>query len=112
MAMQRNDPKWDVRTRIPLGLRFLAVSVGLVTAAATLAAPAQADPVSDSFLAALNNAGVSYNDPTSAVDLGQQICPMLVQPGGSFASVASNMAGNNGMSPMMAGLFTSIAISM
>jgi hypothetical protein len=37
---------------------------------------------------------------------------MLVQPGGSFATVASNMAGNNGITPAMSGLFTSIAISM
>lgn len=90
----------------------LAVCAGLVTGAATLAAPAHADAAGDSFLAALNNAGVGYNDPASTVALGQSICPMLVQPGGTFASVASSMGGNTGMSPPVAGLFTSIAISM
>jgi hypothetical protein len=90
----------------------LLVSIGVLTAVAASAATAQADPIQDSFLNALNNAGVSYNDPGSAVSLGQSICPMLAQPGGNFATVASNMAGQNGLSASMAGLFTSIAISM
>jgi Protein of unknown function (DUF732) len=91
---------------------WAAVSIGVVTAATTLAAPAQADPAGDAFLSALSNAGVGYNDPANTVALGQSICPMLSQPGGSFASVASSVAGNNSMSPDMAGMFTSIAISM
>ena len=65
----------------------------------------------DAFLSALNNAGVNYGDPGSAVALGQSICPLLAQPGGSFAGAASNIA-NNGIPPNMAALFTSIAISM
>jgi hypothetical protein len=36
----------------------------------------------------------------------------LAQPGGNFASVASQMGGTNGVSPGMASLFTTIAISM
>jgi hypothetical protein len=85
----------------------LAVSVGVLTAAA----PAHADTLTDSFLSALNDAGVGYDDPANAVALGQSICPLLAQPGGSFAGAASNIA-NNGISPDMASLFTSIAISM
>ncbi len=95
------------RTRI---LR-VAVSVGAITTTALLPAPAHADTTGDSFLSALNNAGISYDDPANAVALGQSICPMLAQPGGNFASVASSMAGN-GISADMVGLFTSIAISM
>lgn len=95
-----------------MGVRALAVSAGVIVAAATLAAPASGDPASDAFLSALNNAGVNYADPGSAVAMGQSICPMLVEPGGSFASTASSITGNNGLSPMMAGLFTRIAISM
>jgi hypothetical protein len=94
-----------------MAVGWAAVSIGVVTAAATLAAPAHADPGS-AFLSALSNAGVGYNDPASTVALGQSICPMLAQPGGTFASVASGVTGNNGMSPDMAGMFTSIAISM
>lgn len=88
-----------------------AVAAGL--AAVALSAPAQANSIDDAFLGALNNAGVNYSDPGSTVSMGQSVCPMLAQPGGSFASAASNVVGNsNGMSPAMAEMFTSIAISM
>src|ERR1700676_5080460 len=113
MILQKTCGKWiSQASSPPMAARALAVSVGLITAAATVAAPAHADPVGDAFLGALNNAGVNYNDPGSTVALGQSVCPMLVQPGGSFASTASSVTGNNGMSPAIAGLFTSIAISM
>src|SRR6185312_5422240 len=86
----------------------IAVSVGVIAAAGVAAPPAQADTMGDAFLSALNNAGVGYNDPSNAVQLGQSICPLLSQPGGSFARAASSIA-NNGVSPDMADLFTSIA---
>lgn len=92
--------------------RATALSVGIVAAAASLAAPAQADQTSDSFLRALSSAGVNYGDPASATSLGQTICPMLAQPGGSVAKTASQISGHSGLRPDMAGLFTSIAISM
>jgi hypothetical protein len=88
-----------------------AVSVGVITAAGVSAAPARADAMTDAFLAALNNAGVGYGDPSSAAQLGQSICPLLAQPGGTFAGAAANVA-NNGIPPGMAALFTNIAISM
>lgn len=88
----------------------MALSVGIVVAAS--APPAHADTVSDSFLSALTNSGVSVADPNMAVSMAQKICPMLVKPGGNFAAVASQMGGTNGVSPGMANLFTSIAISM
>jgi hypothetical protein len=97
--------------QVPI-VRVLAASVGVITAAGLAAAPAHADAINDSFLSALTNSGVGYDDPGNAVQLGQSICPLLSQPGGNFASVASSMAGNNGLSPDMTGLFTSIAISM
>ena len=88
----------------------MALSVGIVVAAS--APPARADAVSDSFLSALTNSGVSVADPNMAVSMAQSICPMLVKPGGNFAAIASQMGGTNGVSPGMANLFTSIAISM
>jgi hypothetical protein len=90
----------------------MALSVGIVVAASVAPAPANADAVSDQFLAALTGSGVSVADPNMAVGMAQSICPMLVKPGGDFASVASQMGGTNGVSPGMANLFTSIAISM
>lgn len=98
---------------------LIAASV-LAWTALTVAAPAQADPVpvpppspaDNSFLSALNSAGVGYGDPGAAVQMGQEVCPMLVEPGKDFASVASQMRGDGGMSPQMASFFTGIAIQM
>ena len=85
--------------------------VGVATAV-TVAAPAHADPVTDNdFLGALTNAGIGYNDPASTEQLGQSICPMLVEPGKNMASIYSTVS-NNGISPAMASFFTGIAISM
>ena len=106
MTEHRIRRRWATTTAV------LALTAGMMAGAGASAAPAHADSTTDAFLSALNNAGVGYDDPSSAVSLGQSICPMLAQPGGSFAGVASSMSGNNGMSPQMASLFTSIAISM
>jgi hypothetical protein len=92
----------------------LAIAASTVAASLAIAAPASADPANpngDSFLNALNRAGIGYNDPANTEQLGQQICPMLVEPGKSLASVYSRVS-NNGISPDMAAFFTGIAISM
>lgn len=94
-----------------LSVRALAATACLTTAAAVFAAPASADPVDNTFLAALNEAGVGFNDPAATEQLGQSICPMLVEPGKSLASVYSTVT-NNGINPDMAAFFTGIAISM
>jgi len=88
-----------------------ATLVGTATALA-LAAPASADPLTDNnFLGALSNAGIGYGDPTNTEQLGQAICPMLVEPGKNMASIYSTVS-NNGINPQMAAFFTGIAISM
>jgi Protein of unknown function (DUF732) len=93
----------------PLTIRLLAVSAGLLTVAAAFAAPAEADGNDDNFIDALNHAGIDFGEPGNAMSVGESICPMLAQPGGNFAAAASSVAGR-GMSPRMAGLFTTIAI--
>lgn len=100
-----------------MAARAFLATAGAVAAALALAVPAQADPAPNdptdtSFLNALNDAGVGYGDPNAAVQMGQDVCPMLVEPGKNFASVASQMRGNSGMSPEMASFFTGIAIQM
>jgi hypothetical protein len=90
----------------------MAISVGIVIAASAAPATARADAVSDTFLSTLTSSGVSVADPNMAVTMAQSICPMLAKPGGNFAGIASQMGGTNGVSPGMANLFTSIAISM
>ncbi|CQD24461.1 DUF732 domain-containing protein [Mycolicibacterium senegalense] len=100
-----------------MSARPILAAAGAIAAALALAVPAQADPVladptDNSFLDALNTAGVNYGDPNAAVQMGQDVCPMLVEPGKDFASVASQMRGDGGMSPQMASFFTGIAIQM
>jgi Protein of unknown function (DUF732) len=94
-----------------MAVRLLALCVVPIAAFEVCSASAHADMVADSFLAALSSAGIEYGDPTSAVALGQSICPMVVQPDGTFATVASRVASNTGMSVDKAGVFTVIAIS-
>jgi Protein of unknown function (DUF732) len=83
--------------------------VGVATAL-SLAAPASADPTTD-FLSTLTDAGIGYEDAASTEQLGQSVCPMLVEPGKSLASVYSTVS-NSGINPDMAAFFTGIAISM
>ncbi len=92
-------------------VRLLALSAGVITANVVLAAPAQADPTGDAFVAALTNAGLGWSDPANAVALGQSICPMLSAPGQTAASVASTVADSAGMSLGAANLFTGIAVT-
>ena len=76
------------------------------------AAPAQADTTDDAFLSALTDAGIGAVDPTNAAELGQQVCPMLAQPGQTAADVAAKVADAGGMSLGPATMFTGIAISL
>jgi hypothetical protein len=89
-----------------------AVSAAFLAAAALTASPAQADPAEDAFLSAVSEAGVVMGDPGSAVALGQQVCPMLADPGQNAADVAGKVADAGGMSLGPATMFTGIAISM
>ncbi len=88
-----------------------------VAAGISLAAPAPADPVPDpdrdAFLSALTRNGIDLagDNPDLTAQLGERVCPMLVEPGKSFAQVATTVA-DNGISPDVAAFFTGIAISM
>jgi hypothetical protein len=90
----------------------LVVSVGVIGAVAASGTTARADMVGNSFLNALTAAGIPYNDPSSTMALGQSVCPMAVQPGGTFDAVAASMAYHSGMARDRANLFTLIAISV
>jgi hypothetical protein len=91
-------------------IRVLTAVAGLLTLAAAIGAPAEADPnTDDGFIDALNHAGVDFGQPGNAMAVGESICPMLAQPGGSFAAAVSSVR-RQGMSPAMAQMFTTIAI--
>jgi hypothetical protein len=92
-----------------LAVRFLLGAGCLITAAAMFSAPVEADPHDDDFIDALSHAGIEYGEPGNAMAVGQSICPMIAQPGGSFAAAASGVA-HRGMSPQLAQMFTTIAI--
>ena len=93
------------------GPRFLALTVGVFGLSATMAAPIHADMMGNAFLTALSNAGISYSQPATTMAMGRSVCPMAVQPGGTFESVVSKMAENNGMSREAAAAFTIVAIA-
>lgn len=99
---------WDFRHQ-PLTIRLLTAAAGLLTLASAFAAPAGAEGNGDDFIDALNHAGIDFGEPGNAMAVGESICPMLSQPGGSFAAAASSVSGR-GMSPQMASMFTTIAI--
>jgi len=92
-------------------LRVVGVSAGVAGLTAALAAPVHADLLGNAFLRALTNAGIPVSQPDSTMALGWSVCPMLVQPGGSFDSVISAMADGSGMSHDAAGVFTIVAIA-
>lgn len=95
-------------------LPSLSVTIGIAVAASVAtatAAPASADALTDVFLDTLNNSGVSYGDANSTSSLGKNVCAVLKQPGSDFARAASTVSSSNTISPDMASLFTSIAIS-
>ena len=91
----------------------MAVTASAFAAGLAFAAPAPADDNNDAFLSALNRANIPLADNNAdlTAQLGERVCPMLVEPGKNFASVASTVA-DNGISPGMASFFTGIAISM
>jgi len=90
----------------------LALTTGLITGAAAFAAPAQADPGTDSFLNALTTAGLTGVDPATAIAVGQQVCPMLSEPGQRAADVAGQVADAIGRPLGPATMFTGLAISI
>lgn len=99
----------SILTNQPLTVYFLVGAGILIGTAALLSPPVDADPNDDNFIDALSHAGIEYGEPGNAMAVGQSICPMLAQPGGSFAAAASSVS-RRGMSPQMAQMFTTIAI--
>lgn len=89
---------------------FMALTAALIAAAATMAAPIRADIAGNAFLSRLTNAGIAVTQPATTLAQGQSVCPMLIQPGGSFDSVVSEVATGNGMTEKNACIFTIIAI--
>ncbi len=97
-----------------ISLRFsgsigAAPLLAITTLAASLlgAAPAQAD--SGGIDATPSNSG---SGPISATieKFGQSICPSLVKPGSSLATTLSELQGNTGLTPTLAGMVAGFVI--
>lgn len=95
-------------------LRPLAVAAGIIAAGAALPALAHADPTNDPISAALNGTGTGTNGSFTdkIAGIGQSICPSLVKPGATIASITSQLSGKTGLPPNMAGMVAGMAIQM
>ncbi|WP_099023949.1 DUF732 domain-containing protein [Mycolicibacterium palauense] len=109
------------RTRIAsiAALTASATVVGLLAAGPAQAEPLLADPdvggQVSTFLGALSDTGVSGLgglDPARAAAVGQQVCPLLSEPGQRVADVAADVADALGRPLGPATMFTGLAISV
>ncbi len=111
-------------------LGALAVMVGVVGAGPAVLAPARADSSDGSAGGLLGGLGMGSagspdgsaggilgglgtgngGSPDAAAALGQSVCPMLVKPGASFVSIASQMMGNSPIPPGMVEMVATMAM--
>ncbi|PRC42193.1 DUF732 domain-containing protein [Mycobacterium sp. ITM-2017-0098] len=96
-------------------LKYSAVAALVVAAAAAAtmsAPPAQADPTTDAFLSTLQHYRLGDIDPATATRVGQDVCPMLTEPGQNMANVAADVANDLGRPLGPATMFTGLAITI
>lgn len=95
-------------------MRFLVMLAGFA-AVLGAATPTQADPGTTgpdaSFLAALNQAGITYQDPAVAVAVGKEACELMNQGNPQVAVIKSVSSSNPGFTADGAAQFTMIAAS-
>jgi hypothetical protein len=95
-------------------MRFLVMLAGFA-AVLGVATPAQADPGSSgtdaSFLAALNKAGITYQDPAVAVAVAKKACALMDQGNPEAGVIKSVSSSNPGFTGDGAAQFTMIAAS-
>lgn len=110
MTARSHDERrtWGAGRRVTA---LLALTSGAFGAAASVAAPIQADMMGNAFLTALSNAGIPYSQPASTMALGRSVCPMVFEPGGTFDAISARMAEITGMPRDAAAKFTIVAIA-
>ncbi|MCK0173134.1 MULTISPECIES: DUF732 domain-containing protein [Mycobacteriaceae] len=90
----------------------LPVMAALTVSAGLAAAPAHADTAADVFLSVLDGSGLVGLDQGTAVRVGQQVCPMLAEPGQNLANVAADVSDSIGRPLGPATMFTGLAIQI
>ena len=99
-----------IRSARPLKLRLLAAAAGLVVAVAPMAAaPANANPADDAFLAALGAAGIGFENQIVAKTVAHNVCPSLKKGAKSFAWTVSGVVAS-GIPRKVATTFTGLAV--
>ena len=95
-------------------MRFLVMLAGFA-AVLGVATPAQADPGNSGpdarFLAALNKAGITYQDPTVAIAVGKKACELMDRGNPEVDVIKSVSSSNSGFTVDGAAQFTMIAAS-
>ena len=92
-------------------MRRLLVVLGIASSL-TVAVPAHAEPNADaSFVEAVKQAGITFNDQNSAVTAGKTVCEFLDQGKSMVDVIALVMQQNSGISNLSAAKFTAIAES-
>ncbi|MEB4210041.1 DUF732 domain-containing protein [Mycobacterium sp. 94-17] len=99
----------DEAMRMPVVLAGCAVLIGA-------AAPAYADPVGApgadaSFIAALNQAGITYRDPAAAIEVARRACELMDAGSPQVDVIKSVSSSNPGFTVDGAAQFTMIAAS-
>ncbi|MCX2929422.1 hypothetical protein ORI20_04000 [Mycobacterium sp. CVI_P3] len=92
--------------------QFVAVSAGVVAATAVWPASAGADPTDPAYSSVLNAVGIGNNGPITQLieQIGQQICPLIVKPGGNLVSNATTASGHGGLASQVTGFVAEQAI--
>ncbi len=95
-----------------LALRSVAVTAGVFIAATAWPASAHADPTDTTFTNVLSTVGIGNGGPITQLieQIGQQICPLIVQPGGSLVSNATEAGGYGGLASQVTGFVAEQAI--
>ncbi|BBZ78741.1 hypothetical protein MANY_40780 [Mycolicibacterium anyangense] len=91
-------------------LEIVAVTAGVVVAATIWPAQAHADPTN--LTGVLSTVGVGNGGPITALieQIGQQVCPLLVKPGGNLVSGATQASGHGGLASQITGFVAEQAI--
>ncbi|WP_111512631.1 DUF732 domain-containing protein [Mycobacterium kyogaense] len=101
-----------MKPRLSFAVLGAALAIAAPATATVAAAPAQADPGVDVFLSALDHYRLGDIDPATAVRVGEQVCPMLSEPGQNMANVAAKVADELGRPLGPATMFTGLTIQL
>ena len=94
------------------GVRTLIAGALIAAGSVVAAAPALAGPNDDAFVNALDNAGIPYESPKSAVRMAKRVCSLLGTGGQGLQEAASYLNSEAGYSQDQMMAFGSAAVSV